>query len=359
MSRGLAMTLGCIGVLATTAASNAARLVLVAGGGTGGDGSAARRAKLDAPFGVAFDRSGTVYFVEMPGNRVRKIDSHGIVTTIAGTGEAGDGGDGGPGLQARLNNPHSLALAPDGKLYVADTGNHRVRCLDLKSGIITTVAGTGVSGETGDSGPGTAAQLGGIYAVALDRDARNLYLCDLDDRRIRVLHLTTGILETVAGNGERGAPADGADARRSPLVDPRAVAVDSGGNIYVLERSGNALRVVDRQGKIHTVAGTGQRGFSGDGGEARLATMDGPKHLCVDAEDNVIIADTENHVIRKYLPREGKIVRVAGTGHPGASGLDGPPEQAELNQPHGVFCDRRGRLYITDSSNNRILRIDP
>src|SRR5436190_11737879 len=226
MRRTLAITLAFIGILATTAASGAARLVLVAGGGTGGDGSPARSAKLDGPFGVAFDRSGAIYFVEMPGNRARKIDAHGIVTTIAGTGEQADGGDGGPGPQARLNNPHSLALAPDGSLYIADTGNHRVRCLNLKSGIITTVAGTGVKGDSGDGGPGTAAQLGGIYSVALDRDARNLYLCDLDDRRICVLRRKTGILETVAGNGEQGVPLDGADARRSPLVDPRAVAVD-------------------------------------------------------------------------------------------------------------------------------------
>jgi sugar lactone lactonase YvrE len=345
-------------MLAATAASDAARVTLVAGGGTGGDGSPARMAKLNGPFGVAFDRSGTVYFVEFAGNKVRKIDARGIVTTIAGTGEPGDGGDGGPGPRAKLNNPHSLALAPDGSLYIADTGNNRVRCLNLKSGIITTVAGTGVKGYSGDGGPGTAAQFGSVYCVALDRGAQNLYIADLDNRRIRVLRLKSGVVETVAGNGERGVPMDGADARSSPLVDPRAVAVDSRGSVYVLERSGHALRVVDRRGKIRTVAGTGQRGFSGDGGEARLATMNGPKHLCIDAGDNVLIADTENHVIRKYLPREGRIIRVAGTGRKGAAGLDGPPEQAELSQPHGVFFDPRGRLHIADSSNDRILRID-
>src|SRR5437764_769056 len=162
MRRVLAMTLGLLGILAMATSSDAARLTLVAGGGTGGDESLARSAKLDEPFGVAFDRSGTIYFVEYAGNKARKIDSHGIVTTIAGTGEPADGGDGGPGPRARLNNPHSLALAPDGNLYIADAGNNRVRCLNLKSGIITTVAGTGVNGYSGDGGPATAAQFGGV-----------------------------------------------------------------------------------------------------------------------------------------------------------------------------------------------------
>jgi sugar lactone lactonase YvrE len=194
--------------------------------------------------------------------------------------------------------------------------------------------------------------------VALDSAARRLYMADLDNRRVRVLDLVSGIVTTVAGNGERGVPRDGADARTSPLWDPRAVTVDSRGNVYILERSGHALRVVDPTGKIRTVAGTGKAGATGDGGDARQATLNGPKHLCVDAQDNVLIADTDNHVIRKYLPREGKIVRVAGVGRMGTAGLNGSPDQAELNQPHGVTIDRSGVLYICDSLNNRILRIE-
>jgi DNA-binding beta-propeller fold protein YncE len=142
------------------------------------------------------------------------------------------------------------------------------------------------------------------------------------------------------------------------LVDPRAVAVDANGNIYILERAGNALRVVDAGGKIRTVAGSGQKGLSGDGGEARKATLNGPKHLCVDRDGTVLIADTENHVIRRYLPSEGKIVRVAGTGKKGTAGIGGPPEQVELSQPHGVFVNPSGAIYIADSSNNRVLRIE-
>jgi hypothetical protein len=334
------------------------RLVLVAGGGTGGEGSKATEAKLVEPFGIAFDRAGNMYLVELGGNAVRKVSARGVLTTCAGTGERADGGDGGPATRARLNGPHGLVFGPKDLLYIADTWNNRVRKLDLRSGVITQFAGTGVKGYGGDGGPATAAQFGGVYSVALDRRARNLYLADLDNRRVRAVDLATGVVTTVAGNGARGVPADGADARTSPLWDPRAVAVDSHGDLYILERSGHALRLVDTRGKIRTVVGTGKAGFSGDGGPARQVMLNGPKHLCVDADDNVILADTDNHVILKYLPREGKVIRIAGTGRQGTAGLGGPPEQAELNQPHGVYVDRSGVLYIADSFNHRVLRIE-
>ena len=173
------------------------------------------------------------------------------------------------------------------------------------------------------------------------------------------IDLVTGIVTTVAGNGQRGVPADGAVATAAPLVDPRAVAADDKGNVYILERGGHALRVVGTDGRIRTVVGTGQRGASGDGGDARLATMNGPKHLCLDREGNVLIADTENHCVRKYLPRTGMIVRVAGIGTKGAAGTGGPPERAELSQPHGVTVHADGTLYIADSSNHRVVKITP
>jgi sugar lactone lactonase YvrE len=335
------------------------RLVLVAGGGTGGDGASADRAELIAPFGVAFDAAGTLYFVELTGNRVRKIGPDGIVTTIAGTGRKGDGGDGGPATKAELNGPHSLAVTKDGDVYVADTWNNRVRKIDGRSGVITNIAGTGRKAFSGDGGPATQADFGGIYCIALDETAHTLHLADLDNRRIRRVDLTTGIVTTVAGNGQKGVPADGDDARSSPLVDPRAVALDGRGNVYVLERVGYALRVVDRSGKIRTVVGDGREGNSGDGGDARRARLGEPKHLCVDAQENVLIADTENHRIRLYRPEDGTIRPVAGNGHKGTNGLGGSPSEAELNQPHGVTIGPGGILYISDSSNNRILKIVP
>lgn len=338
---------------------HAAKLVLVAGGGTNdADGIKATAAKLKGPFGVDFDKAGNLYFVELNGDRLRQVDKRGIITTIAGTGIKGAGGDGGPALNAQFNGMHNLAIAPNDDIFLADTWNNRVRKIDARTKVISTVAGTGERGFSGDGGPATQAKFGNIYCASLDPKAENLFLADLDNRRIRAVNLKSGTVKTVAGNGEKGVPKDGAVAVEAPLVDPRAVAVDAKGDVYILERTGNALRVVDRDGKIRTVVGTGQKGASGDGGDARQATLNGPKHLCFDLEGNVIIADTENHVIRKYLPREGKIIRVAGNGKKGVSGLNGPPEEAELNQPHGVYVHRDGTLYIADSSNDRVLKIE-
>ena len=336
-----------------------ARLELVAGGGTGGDGTSVHQAEITSPFGVAFDAARTLYFVEMTGNRVRKVGPSGLVITLAGTGQKGKGGDDGPAARAELNGPHSLAVTRDGDIFVADTWNNRVRRIDGRSGLITNVAGTGRRGFSGDGGPATQAEFGGIYCLAFDEAARTLDLADLDNRRVRRVNLKTGTVTTVAGNGKKGIPADGDLGRSAPLIDPRAVATDGRGNLYILERSGHALRVVDRSGKIRTVAGTGKPGGSGDGGSARQALLNGPKHLCVDPEGNVLIADTENHRVRIYRPGDGTIDSVAGTGRKGTKGLGGPPREAELNQPHGVTVGPGDILYIADSSNNRILKIVP
>ena len=337
----------------------AGRLTLVAGGGQGGDGERAERASLTEPFGTAFDSDDTMFLVELSGGRVRKIGSGGILRTIAGTGRKAFGGDGGPAVKAEFNGMHSLATARNGDVIVADTWNNRVRRIDIRTGTIRTIAGTGHKGFSGDGGPATAAEFGGVYCVSLDPTREILYLTDLDNRRIRTLDLTTGIVTTIAGNGGKGVPVDGDDARSSPLIDPRAAAADNNGNVYILERSGHALRVVDRSGRIRTVAGTGEQGSSGDGGAALKAKLNGPKHLCVDAYGNVLIADTENHRIRVYRPSDGTIWNVAGTGRKGKGGLGGLAVEAELNLPHGVTIGPRGVVFICDSGNSRILKLEP
>jgi len=336
------------------AAVRAEQLVLVAGGGTKTEGPATQ-CKLNGPFAVDFDKAGNMYIAEFTGQRLLKVDPKGMLTVVAGTGEKGNGGDGGPGLKAQFNCMHHLAVGPDGAVYLADTFNNRIRKFDPKTGMVSAFAGTGKKGFSGDGGPALEAEFGGIYSIAFDARGEKLYVTDLDNRRIRMVDMASGKVSTVAGNGKRGVPEDRALAKDSPLVDPRAVAVDSKGKVYILERGGHALRVVGSKGKIRTVAGTGKAGATGDDGDPLRATLNGPKHLCIDRDDNVIIADTANHVIRKYYPK--RIVRIAGTGKKGKSGAGGDPLKTDLDEPHGVYVHPSGVLYIVDSFNDRVFKL--
>jgi len=332
---------------------------LVAGGGTGTGGTPAVESKLQEPFGIEFDKAGNAYLAELSGGRLMKIDSKGVLTVVAGAlGKKGYSGDGGPASAALFNGMHNLAVHPSGDIYLADTFNSTVRKIDAKTGVITTVAGTGKKGFSGDGGPGPKAEFNGTFCVTLDRKGEQLYITDLGNKRIRKLDLASGIVTTVAGNGKGGVPADGAVAVEAPLSDPRAAAPDGKGNLYILERGGNALRVVDAQGKIRTVVGTGKSGGAGDGGPALSATLSGPKHLCVDPDDNVIIADAESQLVRKFVVAEGKIVRIAGTGKKGKGAVGQDPTKTELARPHGVTVGPDGKLYIVDSYNERVLRIE-
>jgi DNA-binding beta-propeller fold protein YncE len=302
---------------------------------------------LVEPFAVDFGRNGDWYICEHKGERIVRVDRAGKTSVLAGTGTAGNSGDGGAAASATLRDPHGIAITKNNHMYVADTLNHTIRRIDLKTSVITTFAGTGEKGFSGDGGPASKAAFNGTFAIALNAAHDQLYVVDLFNRRVRVIDLKSGIITTVAGNGESGVPADGSDATKSPLVDPRAVAIDSKGNVYILERRGNALRVVDRQGRIRTVIAPGS--ISPD--------LNGPKHLCVDQRDNVIIADAENHLIRRYNPKTGKTETIAGTGEIGTRIDAADPLRTQLNRPHGVAVDRSGTLYISDSYNHRIVKV--
>ena len=344
-------------LVALPSAASADKLVLVAGGGGGPDGTETTKAKLIQPFGVDFAPSGT-YIVEMAkGERLRKLDDKGNLVTLAGSeGVKGKDGDGGDGAKATFNGMHSLAVGPDGCVYLADTWNNRVRKYDPAAGTVTAFAGTGDKGFAGDGGPAKDAKFGGVFCVSFDPGRENLYITDLDNRRIRKVELKTGVVATVAGSGAKGVPKDGEDAAKQPLVDPRAHAVDKDGNLWILERGGHALRVVDAKGHIRTVAGTGKAGMGT--GKALEAAMNGPKHLSIDRDGTVLIADTENHRIVRYDPKAETITAVAGTGKKGSGGIGGDPLKAEFNQPHGVIAHpKTGEIYISDAANGRVLKI--
>lgn len=287
------------------------RVVLVAG-----DSSL----PLKEPFGTGVDHEGKLWIIEMAsGNRLLKLDHTGVLTIVAGP--------------QPFNGPHNLALLPEGDVLIADTWNGVIRRVAAKTGAVSTLPGFSV--------PTEQARAAGPYCITLDFAGKTLFIADL--RRIQALELATGKLQVVAGNGKKGVPQDGALAVDAPLVDPRAVAPDRQGNVYILDRGGNALRVVDKAGRIRTVV---------------QGTLNGPKHLCIDNDDSVLIADAENHVIRRFLPQTGKLELVAGTGRAGSAGVGGDPTQCQLNRPHGVMVHpMTGELYITDSYNNRILSI--
>lgn len=339
-------------LLALPAVSRADKVVLAAGGGTGPD-------RVIQPFAVDFDKDGNALFVEMNGGeRLRQISPDGKLTTLAGTSKKGVPGNDGPADQATFNGMHNHAVAPDGTVYLADTFNNRIRVYDPSSKTVKPFAGTGEKGYSGDGGPAKDAKFSQTICIALTPDGKTLYVADISNKRVRAIDTASGTVTTVAGTGKAGVPKDGQPAVEQPLVDPRAVAVDGKGNLYILERGGHTLRVVGPDGAIRTVAGTGKSGKGGDGGPALKAALNGPKYVSVDPDGSVLITDTENHQIRRYIPGKETIELVAGTGKKGPGGVDGPPEKVELARPHGAITDpKTGIIWIADSDNNRVLKI--
>lgn len=303
---------------------------------------------LKRPFGVDFDSSGTMFIVELEGGRVFKQSPSGELKQISGDGSSAYTGDGGPASSATFNGMHNCAVTPNGDLYISDSWNHCIRKIDGRTGVISTIAGTGRKGFSGDGGPATQAEFDYLMCITLNPDNDAIHVTDLTNRRIRTVNLRTGLVQTIAGNGKKGVPNDKAKAIESPLIDPRAAAADSKGNVYILERGGHALRVVRPDGTIHTVAGTGEKGFRD--GQGAHAQLNSPKHLCVDSHDNVYIADDENAAIRLYEPTSGQVKTILGRGHGDA--------RIQLSHPHGV-CWENNSLIVVDTRHNRIMRIRP
>jgi uncharacterized protein (TIGR03437 family) len=338
-------------------------ITTVAGNGSNGfsgDGGPATSAQLANPAGVAVDGSGNLFIVDTnynyapaPNNRVRKVSTNGIITTVAGSGTWGFSGDGAPATSAQLANPAGVAVDGSGNLFIADSLNHRVRKVST-NGIITTVAGNGAAGFSGDGGPATGA---GIYPAGVVVDGSgNLFIPDAVNNRVRKVS-TNGIVTTVAGNnGCCGFSGDGGPATRASLVGPIGVAVDGEGNLFIADSNNNRVRKVSTDGIIATVAGNGTSGFSGDGGPAINAQMAGSNGVAVDGEGNLFIADHNNNRVRK-VSTNGIIATVAGNGTSGFSGDGMPATSAQIWGPDGVAVDGSGNLFIADTTNNRVRKV--
>ncbi|MGE0257711.1 MAG: hypothetical protein AB7T18_03045 [Alphaproteobacteria bacterium] len=326
--------------------------------GFAGDGGPAAEARLNGPFDVAFDRAGNLYFSDTFNHRIRRVEAAtGVIATIAGNGEAGYSGDGGKATEAALSEPYGIVVDRDGNVYTADRLNRRVRRIDASSGIITTLAGTGDAAWSGDGGPAAQAGLAEPNGLAFDPDERRLYIADVADHRVRVVDLASGVIDTFAGTGAAEHGGDGGPAREARIFGARAVRIAPDGTVYILERQGSSLRAVDpATGLINTIAGTTGRGYGGDGGPAAAAVFDAPKEMALDRDGSLLIVDTENHAIRRIDRASGIVVTVAG-GRGGGQGDGGPAEAAGLDRPHGAVVGPDGAIYIGDTNNHRIRKV--
>ncbi|MBW1781774.1 MAG: SMP-30/gluconolactonase/LRE family protein [Deltaproteobacteria bacterium] len=323
--------------------------------GYSGDGGPAIEADLNEPFGLAVDPSGSIYIADRYNDRIRKVDGDGVITTVAGNGSWGYSGDGGLAIDASLNFPNDVAAGPDGSFYFADTLNHCIRKVN-REGIITTVAGNGTPGYSGDGGPASDAQLYEPIGVTVDASG-NIFIAELGNHCIRMVD-SSGIIITVAGNGTPGFSGDGGSAHEAQLQYPSGVAVDTNGNIYIADCSNHRIRKVDRTGIITTVAGTGTGGYNGDGIAAVEARLSYPYGISVDSAGALYISDTYNHRVRK-VDMKGIISTVAGQGTPGYEGDGEPAGSALLNYPIRTAFDGSGRLIIADTTNKRIREVGP
>ncbi len=332
--------------------ANSQVITTIAGGGIG-DGNAATSAALKNPEKLAIDASGNIYIADGLNNRIRKVNANGIITTVAGNGNASFSGDGGPAKAAGLNNPAGVAIDANGNIYIADTYNHRIRKVN-KNGIISTIAGNGTPGYTGDGVAATATELSFPQQVAVDATG-NLYISDFSNQRIRRVG-KNGIISTVAGNGGYGNSGNGGLATNAAIDSPGDLALDASGNMYITEPYEGYVRKITAAGIISTIAGTGPSySYGGDGGAATAAALNVPWGVTVDATGNVYIADASNQRIRK-INTTGIISTVAGGGSSGL-GDGGQATTAMLHLPTGVALDAAGNIYIVDENDNRIRKV--
>ncbi len=321
--------------------------------GFSGDGGPAEKAELNNVFAVARGPDGMLYLCDVENHRIRRIGADGKISTFAGNGTRGYSGDGEPAIQAALNEPYEMAWDKSGNLFFVERVNHLVRRVDVSTGVISTVAGNGKAGFAGDGGPARDAQFNQPHSLAFDA-AGDLFVCDILNHRIRKIDMRSGTISTWSGTGEKKTAPDGSPIPGSALHGPRALAFSPDGKCWLALREGNAVLLLDpKTNKLKRVAGTGKSGFTGNGGPALDATLSGPKCVSLDASGNVFLADTESHSIRCIDVKRGTLELLAGNGEKG-DGPDGDPLACSLARPHGVFVDRDGSVFIGDSENHRV-----
>ena len=306
-------------------------------------------------YGLVIGPDGALYFCEIGNHVIRRLDlKTGALSVVAGNGQKGFAGEGGPATAATLDEPYELRFDKAGNLFFVDMKNHVIQRVDRKTKKITTVAGTGGSpGFSGDGGPAVKAQFRQPHSIAFAKDG-SLLVCDIGNHRIRRIDLKNGLISTYAGTGERKPTPDGAPLEGTPLNGPRALDVDDAGNLYLALREGNAVYRIDTRAKrIAHLAGTGEKGYTGDGGPAKQATLSGPKGIALSPDGGVYIADTESHTVRRIDLKTGVITTAAGTGERG-DGPDGDPLKCKMARPHGVFVDKKGAVYVGDSEAHRV-----
>ncbi|MGY4998852.1 NHL domain-containing protein [Streptomyces sp. 900105245] len=341
---------------ATGGEQSASSISTVAGTGVAGfsgENEPAVSAQLHRPYGIAVDSTGTLYFSDHSNHRIRKITTDGRISTVAGTGGAGYSGDGGPAGSAQVNWPRAMAVDSAGAVYITDTNNHRVRKITA-DGKICTVAGTGVAGFSGDGGPAVDARLHTPLGIAVDSNGV-LYITDHGNHRIRRV-TTDGKITTVAGNGVAAFSGDDGPAISARLNAPHGLAMDGAGGLYIADYGNHRVRKITADGKISTVAGKGVAGFSGDGGPAASAQLNGPVDVVVDSTGTLYVSEYNNHRVRK-ITADGQISLFAGNGVAAFGGDGGPADAARLYNPFGLAVDCVDTLYIADFVNNRIRRI--
>lgn len=336
----------------------------IAGTGRPGDNGRegpADQVHIDQPFGVEFGPDGALYVCEVGQHRIRRLDlTTKQLSTVAGSGRRGYRGDGGLALDADLNEPYEVRFDRRGNLFFVEMRNCVVRRIDRETGRISTIAGSGQPGFGGDGGPASRALLRDPHSIALDAED-HLYIADIGNHRIRRVDAKTGVIETIAGNGEKKLPADEAHAKDGPLYGPRALYI-SGKQLWIALREGNSIWVMDLgDGKLRRVAGTGEKGYSGDGGRPREATFNGPKGIALGPKESksLAIVDTENQVIRSLDIERNILTTLAGVGPQarGYGGDGGPAKHAKLSRPHGICYGPDGAIYIGDTENHRVRRV--